>query len=79
MSEPDGGNDLQVEDVLRAIADARDEDVTDLPPVWDAMDPEALVVFLRSANVPTTVTVHVYDCRVEITGDGDVTVTPEAA
>jgi hypothetical protein len=61
-------------DIVEAVADARDEDVTDLEPIYDFFDPVALQRLLGSASVSTTVELTVYDCRVEVRGDGRVTV-----
>lgn len=59
--------------IVEAVAEARDEDVTDLPPIGDVLDPEALAVFIESTTVPTTVALEFYDCYVEVDDNGDVT------
>ena len=62
-------------DLLEGIAEVREEDLIELPPLGDLLDYDALEQFLTSTNVPTTVTLEVYECRVQIDGDGTVSVT----
>lgn len=72
-SSADGGPDRLLLDILEAVADARDEEITALPPVIEFFDPNELEEFVDSTTVPTTVILDVYDCQVKIDGKGDVT------
>jgi hypothetical protein len=72
---PPSDTDRILLDVLRAVADVRGDDVSELAPIYDFIDPTALERFLGSTTVPTTVTFEVYGCRVEVDGDGNVTAT----
>lgn len=59
-------------DILEAIADARDEDVTALPSMIEFFDPQPLNQFVESTDVPTTIILDAYGCQVRIDGQGDV-------
>lgn len=65
---------IHISEILQAIAEARDEDVTDLPPIANDLDPEALVRFVESTTVPTAIAIELYDCHVEIDESGEVRV-----
>lgn len=62
-------------DLLYAIGEARDEDPTELTPIGTLLDPDALGRFVASTSVPTTITLGLYDCQVEIDTDGSITVS----
>lgn len=68
-----------VADVLEAVADREGVDVLDLPPIFDAVDPDALEALLATAD-DTEVTVSFpyggYD--VTVTSGGRVDVDPLA-
>ena len=67
-------HDLTIE-LLIAVADARDEEVGSLPPLAHALDPDALERFVESTTVPTTITLDLYGCTVEVDADGTVAAT----
>lgn len=75
MSSVPSDRSIHVSQILQAVAEARSEDVTDLPPIGKLLDPEALVEFVESTTVPSAISLEIYDCQVQITGDGDVTAT----
>lgn len=76
-SDPPSHPDWSIVELLEAVADARDEDVMDLPPLGEYLDPEAFERFLVSTSVPTSIRIEVYGCTVELDGDGTVTVVDD--
>ena len=68
------------ERVVAAVAAARDEDPLDLPPLYEAIDPDALdQLFGRGLsdgrNGPGRVVFMLADCEVVVHSDGEVDVT----
>jgi hypothetical protein len=61
--------------IREGVADARGEEVSALPPLETWCDPGALATFIESSEAPTQLILRIYDCWVEIDGDGEVTVT----
>ena len=67
--------------VVTAVAAVKDVDPTDLPPLYDAIDPDALNQLFRShhqhdAAAMGQVEFTFADCTVVIDGENQVTVTP---
>lgn len=63
--------------VIQAIADATDADPATMPPLYDAVDPDALDAVLDADA--TVEVVFEYDGRaIEVTGDGEVVVDGQA-
>lgn len=59
--------------VVRAVADARDTDPIDLPPIWNGIDPDA-VDRLFDGRPWGRLTFDVLDCEVTVRGDRTVVV-----
>lgn len=70
------------ETVVYAIAEATATDPTDLPPLYDVIDLQALDQLFRDRSVNTgmsaRVTFSVEDCEVTVHADGEVVVSPVA-
>jgi hypothetical protein len=70
------------EAVVDAVADARDCDPLDLPPLNDAVDPDALDALFADTAGGTPryggyLTFHYCDCTVTVSGVGTVVVDPD--
>lgn len=64
--------------VVSAVAEAEDADPVHLPPLYEAIDPEALNDLLTSSPASSigTVAFRYAGYDVEVTGSGDVSVRP---
>lgn len=71
----DSDGDAIVHRVLSAVADIEDCDVLDLPPLERVIDVQALTRVAEGPGV-TEIMFSYHGHRVQIDGDGDVTVTP---
>lgn len=60
-------------EILEAVADEREVDPMDLPPLADEIDPEALERLVSSARVDVEVSLAIYGCRVSVDSTGEVT------
>jgi len=60
--------------VLTVIAAIENVRRTDLPILYDAVDPDALEALLASATGPLSVTFRYHDYRIEITAEGYLSV-----
>lgn len=74
------GNDSVSQRVVAAVADARDEDPLELPPLYGVIDPDALdQLFDRGVSGrrpgPGRVIFMLADCEVVVHSDGEVDVT----
>ena len=69
--------------VVMAVADAKGVDPLDLDPLYTAVDPDALNKMFRPvtghASSEMNLSFSMADCQVDVHGDGDVVVTPQAA
>lgn len=67
--------------VITAIADTKDVDPTELPPLYYAIDPDALDQVFQShvQSGPVQVQFTFAGCDVTVTSDSQVTVTPTDA
>lgn len=64
--------------ILKRIVTTTDRDVTELPPIYDAIDPDALEALIDSCTTSTaSVTFHYHGFRVTVTGDRTVTLTAD--
>lgn len=68
------------ERVFTAVADARDEDPLELPPLYDVIDPDALDQLFDHGVTgrqtgPGRVNFRLADCEVVVHSDGEVEVT----
>lgn len=66
--------------VVAAVAEAHSTDPTELPPLYDAVDPDALDALFDRGNYgerenPGRVVFMFADCEVVVHSDGEVTVT----
>ena len=60
-----------VVELVEFVAEATDEEPTDLPPLSDAVDPEAVQRLLASDDSESaTVRFHYADCEIVVTGSG---------
>lgn len=76
-AEPNSG---WIHDVVDEIATRTGRDATDLPPLSQAVDVDALAVLVGEARSDTfSVTFEYYGNVVEVDGSGSVEVEPEAA
>ncbi|SFC52199.1 hypothetical protein SAMN05444422_109214 [Halobiforma haloterrestris] len=68
-------------DIVTAVADARGVDPTELPPLYYAIDPDAIDQLFQSQvqNESLRVQFTFAGCNVTISSDGQVTVTPTDA
>ena len=77
--------DSVTQDVVTAVADATGRDPQDLPPLYDAVDPDALEALVNRpphvARQATGVEVafEFADCVVTVSSTGDVVVSAEPA
>ncbi|PSP57463.1 hypothetical protein BRC82_00495 [Halobacteriales archaeon QS_1_67_19] len=67
--------------VVSAVAAARGVDATELPPLYEAIDPDALNRLFQPAAAedrrgPGRIVFEVADCDVEVQSGGAITVTP---
>ena len=72
---------LPSEAVITAVAEARDLAETDLPSLYDSIDPDGLNALFVSSSVEGprrdgTVTFAYADCEISVHGHGTVEVTP---
>ncbi|MDS0282245.1 HalOD1 output domain-containing protein [Haloarcula onubensis] len=66
-----------VASVVECVAAARDVSVTDLPPLGQAVDPDAIdLLFAERTRPECTVSFEFAGTMVDITGRGDVRVSP---
>lgn len=70
------------EAVVSAVADAKDVSTVDLPPLYDVIDPDALEAVVtsmtrRPGEPAGRVEFSYSGFEVTVTGDGDVSVTPD--
>lgn len=64
--------------VVLTVAALHDCDPTDLPPLLNAVDPDALARLVTHDATTETVTTFVYaDCTVTVRSNGDISVTPD--
>lgn len=68
-------------DVVTAVAEARDVEPTELPPLYDVIDPDALDGIFRSQFGGQSlgegrITFTLAGCEVVVESDGGVTATP---
>lgn len=64
--------------VAIAVADIRGEEPEELDEVlYDAIDPDALQTLLKNDNT-TEISFEFNDCQVDVTSDGQLTVTADA-
>lgn len=64
--------------VVLTVAALHDCDPTDLPPLVNAVDPDALVRLVTHDTTTEAMTSFVYaDCTVTVRSNGDITVTPD--
>lgn len=61
-----------IHDIVSAVADANGQSHTDLPPLLDAIDPDALVAFVDSADDDAELSFDYCDRRVVVSGTGEV-------
>lgn len=62
--------------IIAAITGAEDIDATEMqPPLYTVIDPEALETILQTSDEHTTVTFRYKGLRIDISGDGTVSVT----
>lgn len=78
------GNDSVSQRVVAAVADARDEDPLELPPLYDVIDPDALdQLFNREVaggrTGPGRVIFILAGCEVVVHSDGEVDATAPGA
>jgi hypothetical protein len=66
--------DTPTKRIVTAVADATGVDVLDLPPLYDAVDPEALGALVEHADADDTLRVEFRfaGCVVTVRGDGSV-------
>lgn len=69
---PTGRRPPLVVRIVEAIADARGEDSMAVPPLASYLDPEALERLVERTTVPTTVSIELHGCHVEVDAQGDV-------
>ena len=69
--------DAVVVAIVSAVAAVTDNDVTAMPPLYGAVDAEALTRLVTSSHEqPVEVTFPYLRCRVTVSSDGDVVVEP---
>ncbi|MFW5934842.1 MAG: HalOD1 output domain-containing protein [Halolamina sp.] len=68
--------DSVAERTVQAVATTTKTDPTDLPPLYDAIDPDALVGIVDGMTRGEVVFTYA-DCRVTVTGEGSITVEPD--
>lgn len=74
-SPPEEGPDELLRAVIETVADAEDVDPMELPPLYDAIDPDALKTLLCSASEDVTVEFTYVEYRVVLRyDDGCLTV-----
>lgn len=66
--------DELVQTIVTTIADFEAVDPTELPPLYDAIDPDALVALLRSSGMDARVVFSYLGYEIIAHGGGDVTV-----
>lgn len=81
MSEVRNSTDVSTR-VVDALADVAEADPTDIPPLYDTVDPDALDRFFTpladtDGTAAATVEFHHAGFHVTVTHDHDVTVTPD--
>lgn len=68
-------SDAPSEEIIRSVADAADVDPTELPPLYDTVDPDALdSIFSASALVSGEMTFEYVDYLVTVSADDHVVV-----
>lgn len=68
------------ETVITAVAAVTDADPLEMEPLYETIDPDALDRLCRPSDASPTLQLQfsLAGCRVEVRGDGTVTVTPPA-
>ncbi|WP_323676136.1 HalOD1 output domain-containing protein [Halorubellus sp. PRR65] len=61
-----------IHDIVTAVADATGQSHTELPPLLDTIDPDAVVAFVDSAADDATLAFEYCDHRVTVGGNGAV-------
>lgn len=61
--------------IIRAIADAEEVPRSDLPPLWDSVDIEALQAFLQSSSGSAKAEFRYLDRRIKLRADGALTIS----
>lgn len=65
--------------ILKRVATETDQDVTELPPLYDVLDPDALEALFDSWDTSTaSVTFFYHGFEVTVTGDRTVTLTTDS-
>ncbi|WP_227132809.1 HalOD1 output domain-containing protein [Halorubellus salinus] len=59
-------------DIVSTVAEATGESHTDLPPLLETIDPEAIVAFVDSAAADASLAFDYYGHRITVDGDGAV-------
>lgn len=76
--DADADADTLTERIVEATTDVAGTDALDLPPLYDAVDPDALEALYDRDGVDGPEVAFSYaDCGVTVHGDGSVSVTPE--
>lgn len=83
MSLVQSHGDSLINRIVMTVAETRGVDPLDLPPLYDAIDPDALErLFTSSVSPPTPSSIQVHFTyeghEVTVHNDGDVTVIPES-
>lgn len=62
--------------VVETVAQARDIDVTDIAPLYESIDPEALNHLIKSGGADVSISFPFADRNITVHGQGDVVVRP---
>lgn len=63
------GSGSPVDEIVRAVAAAAEVDPAELPPLYDAVDPDAIAALVESADSETLIVRFEY-CGYDVTVDG---------
>jgi hypothetical protein len=67
-----------VTDIVETIAAQTGRDPTELPPIYDAIDPDALSRFVESTDSTASIEFHYCGNEVTVSGSGAVDIAPLA-
>lgn len=68
------GQSSVVVQIVEAIAEIHEVEIDSLEPLARYIDPEALERLIDTTTVPTSVSLELYGCTVDIDGDGNAAV-----
>jgi hypothetical protein len=65
-----------INDIVGAIAADRGLDPTELPPLYDSIDPDVVNAFVESADEDASLEFQYYDTAITVSGSGVVETRP---